>query len=237
MSRPAPTLPRDTGGRLAAEWSRLRTRASVLRHAAAWGLVDEPLRDLEQVLAAVGFRRRQTGETERRLRRLVLTAADDDLAARVVVERVLPGLLAVVARRRPAHGPDTFDELLGAAWLSIRTFDPARRPSCLAAAIISDADYRAFRAPRRRRDAETVPVPTVVIAQPVTDPDPLQELAQLFRDARAAGVPHADLELLRQLLAAPTTDDLARRLRVTPRTIRNRRARITDRLRVVARAA
>ena len=46
-----------------------------------------------------------------------------------------------------------FDELVGAAWIAITTFDPARSPRCLAAALISDADYRAFRAPRRRASA------------------------------------------------------------------------------------
>ena len=52
-----------------------------------------------------------------------------------------------------------------------------------------------------------------------------------------AGVAPDDLELLRQLLAAPTTNQLAEVLQITPRTIRNRRDRITSRLREVALAA
>ena len=52
-------------------------------------------------------------------------------------------------------------------------------------------------------------------------------------------MPHkvVDIDLVRQLVEPPPAIDLARRLNVTPRTIRNRRDRITDRLREVALAA
>lgn len=230
--------PHDTGGKLTLEWARLRTRPAALRRAERWRIVDEPLTDLDQVLAAIGFRRDQTDATERRLRELVLIAAHDELAGRIVIQRILPGLLAVVTRRRRVlGGRDVFDELLSAAWLTIRTFNPARRPACLAAALISDADYRAFRSDRRRRAAGTIPVAEVRDDPTPVEPAAADELAQILRDALAAGVPASDIELLCQLVIAPSTNELARQLDITPRTIRNRRARITDRLREVALAA
>jgi hypothetical protein len=194
------------------------------------------VRDLDEVLAAIGFETPNGAETEQRLRRLVVLAADDDLAARVVVQRLLPGLLAVVRRRRRFE-PEAFDELLGAIWVAIRTFNPARRPSCLSAALIADADYRAFRADRRRRRPEMARlVAPEALADPAV-PTAFDELVELFRTATEAGVPDADLDLLRQLLLAPTANELARRLDVTPRTVRNRRDRITGRLRAVVLAA
>lgn len=228
-----------TGPRLAREWSHLRTRPDALLRAAGWGLVEGSITDLEQVLTAVGYETPRTADVEQRLRRLTAIATDDELAARVLVQRLLPGLLAVVSRRRRGgHGDTTFDELLATLWISIRTYNPNRNPSCIAAALISDADYRAFRSAGRRRSASELPVANDDFAAAAPqDPCASDELEDLFNDALDAGVDHADIELLRQLVAAPRAIDLASQLNVTPRTIRNRRDRITGRLREVVLAA
>lgn len=233
----APTSCPTTGDRLAAEWARLRRRPRVLRAANRWQITSEPVADLDDLLRAVGFDVAASPATEARLRALVHHAADDELAARVVIQRILPGLLAVVRRRRRWVGDDAFDDLLGAAWVAVRTFNPARRPACLAAALISDADYRAFRAAARRRTADFAPVAELAHIGDDREPHAADELAQIFREALAAGVPHADIALLGQLIASPTTNDLAARLHVTPRTVRNRRDRIAERLREVTLAA
>ncbi len=237
MPRPDLAAP-TTGRRLTLEWGRLRTRPDALRRAAGWGLVEAHLADLDQVLRAVGFETPATADTERRLRALLLTAAHDELAARVLVQRLLPGLLAVVRRRRRGgYGDAAFDELLATLWISIRTYNPRRRPACLAAALISDADYRAFRSAERRRSATERPV--VIDESHVASSPPCasDELDELLVDALAAGVSAGDIELMRQLVDSPRAIDLARELQVTPRTIRNRRDRITGRLREVALAA
>lgn len=239
---PSPTDPSTRhlpGGRLTLEWTRLRTRPDALLQAAGWGIVDGHIDDLDQVLAAVGYEVVPTPNVEVALRRLVDTAATDELAARVVIQRLLPGLLAIVGkRRRQGLGDGAVEELLGAAWIAVRTFNPERRPACLAAALLADADYRAFRADLRRRSSteEPVDLTTRPIAS-IDEPSPADELDELFELARESGVPDADLGLLRQLLDAPRAIDLARQLQVTPRTLRNRRDRITDRLREVALAA
>lgn len=225
---------RDTGGRLAREWQRLRTRPEHLDTARRWRLVDHRIDSLDDILHAVGYERPPSTDDEHRLRRLVELAATDDLAARVVVQRIVPGLLAVVRRRR-GMSDDVFEELLGAAWIAIRTFNPSRSPRSVAASLISDADYAAFRAAGRRRSSQERPVDTQLADQPhVHEPSSCEQLAELLTEAAAAGVPNGDLELVRQLLAAPTANELAEVLRITPRTIRNRRARITSKLREVA---
>lgn len=232
-----PAIPHNTGERLAAEWARLRHRPSAVAHAQRWALVDGAVTDLDDVLAAIGFETAPTPAAERALRRLVLIAADDDLAARIVVQRIVPGLLGVVRRRRRTVGHDAFDELLGAAWVAIRTFNPDRRPACLAAALIADADDRAFRRATRRRSHDELPTGELGDVADVRPRHAIDELDQLFVEALDAGVDEADIRMLRQLLAAPTAVELAAMLQVTPRTIRNRRDRITDRLREVALAA
>ena len=227
----------DTGGRLVLEWNRLRSRPEHLVTASTWRIVDGPVSSLDEILTAVGYECRATAGRERRLRRLVAIARDDELAARVVLQRILPGLLAVVRRRR-GQADHVFEELVGAAWIAVRTYNPARTPSSVAAALISDADYSAFRADARRRSSTERPVdPHVDDVAHVPEPSSCEQLAVLLADAAEAGLAAADLELVRQLLDAPTTIHLAEVLRITPRTIRNRRDRITFRLREVALAA
>jgi DNA-directed RNA polymerase specialized sigma24 family protein len=228
----------DLAARLHAEWTRLRRHPAALGRARRWAIVDGRVDDLSQVLTAVGFEVAPSIERDEALRRLVLLSADDDLAARTVIHRLLPGLLAVTARRR-AQTQDAFDELAGAAWISIRTFNPARRPACLPAALIADADYMAFRKPWRRAAAGERPTDTTAFdeieAEPRTTAD--KEVAALFSRAVEAGLPDDDLQLLRRLAAATPTSQLAAELDVTPRTVRNRRDRATARLRQIVQAA
>ena len=227
----------DTGGRLALEWTRLRTRPDHLRRASTWQILDRPVGSLDDILVAVGYECDPTPDTERRLRQLVALAHGDELAARVVIQRIMPGLLAVVRRRR-GQSDHVFEELIGAAWIAVRTYNPSRSPRSIAAALISDADYSAFRADARRRSSTERPVDPQSAELPhVHEPSSCEQLAELLADAADAGVAADDLELLRQLLAAPTTNQLAAVLHITPRTIRNRRDRITSRLREVALAA
>jgi hypothetical protein len=226
------------GSRLDREWSQLRSRPALVRHAAGWAIVEGPLESLDQILAAVGYQVAWTAANEAAMRQLVLRAAHDELAARIAIQRILPGLLAVVRRRRAA-GEGGLDELVGAAWIGVRTFNPARRSRCTAAALIADADYRAFRSHWRRRCAGERPsglVPDVPYLEP---PDiPAQVLADLLARAAEAGVPDADLALVRRTATDDaSTEQLAEELNVTPRTVRNRRARVTSRLRQLAAAA
>ena len=199
--------------------------------------MEAPLRDLDQVLEVLGHRRAASPDHEVAMRRLVDRAPTDQLAARVVLQRILPGMLALV-RRFGWMSEQPVDDLVGAAWISITAFDPARAPRCLAAALIDDARHRAFRAPRRRASAGEVPIEVDPERAPATIRlHPSDELTELFALATGAGVPSDDLDLLRRLLAARQVADVAAELGVTTRTVRNRRAAVTGRLRELALAA
>lgn len=235
--------PRSPGGdqvaaRLGREWQRLRLDPGALRRADKWRIVDSSPRDLDEVLTAVGFGVGRSAEADRRLTALVALAASDDLAGRVVIQRLMPGLLAEAARRRASGRCDVLDELVGAAWISIRTYNQTRRPGCIAAALLADARHRAFRSVERRRWTDERPT-DLVDAIPAADrePHPVEELAELFDEALAAGVDEQDLDLLRRLLHTPRLIDAAVALDVTTRTVRNRRDRVAKKLRSIALAA
>ena len=226
---------RSTSLRLAQEWERLNRRPALLRRAAGWRLTDHPPTTLDDVVDAVGRRTRRTPDTERRMRRLVEIARTDDLAARVVVERLKPGLLSIGGRYRDR--PEAFEELLASAWIAIRTFNPTRRPSNTAVSLLSDADWITYRQLQRRHGWGERPIESLDLIpdEPVTHP--VVELAELLADARSAGMARDELDLLLRLAANQRTDDIARDLEVSPRTVRNRRDRVTAKLRQIALAA
>lgn len=221
------------------EWERLRHRPHAIEEATRWGVTDEPFDDLDELLVLAGYRCAASPDADAVLLRLLERAAVDQLAARIVLQRILPGLLAVVRRRgcggRP-HG--LLEELVGAAWITIRTFDVRRRPACLAAALICGAEHVAFRGPQRRRAAMEVPVdPSTETAADVTHIAPGEELAEVLRWAQVQGLDADDAELVRRIVDAESPQQLAAELGVTTRTVRNRRDRVTYRLRRLSVAA
>ena len=220
--------------RLDQEWRVLAPRPDARRAAARWRIVAGPVGDLDDVLAACGFGVPHTTAANECLARLVTIARQDDLAARVVVQRLLPGLLGI-ARRRRAFEREAFDELLGAAWLTIRQARTAGREH-LAAGLVRDAAYRAFTAPGRRLSATEVAVDPRTLDEEaaVERVSACEELALLLAEARASGVPATDLDLFRQLAVVGSPGRVAVLRQVTPRTVRNHRDRAAARLRQVA---
>src|SRR4051794_1314237 len=103
MTTSLPFQPRLLASRLQREWDRLATNSSALRTAAGWGIVELPIADLHQVLTAVGMGGRDAApevlaEHDEQLRRLVAIARGDALAARIVLQRLLPGMVATARR-------------------------------------------------------------------------------------------------------------------------------------------
>ena len=240
---PHPSTARRAGSRyrtalleeLDREWERLGRRPMTRRAVAAWFADDGPLAGstlatalahverphLDDVLEATRHRR---PHAERSLGALLALAASDELAARIVLQRVLPGLVAG-ARRWSSLDPDAVDVVIGAAWVAITGFGARRRPSSLAPALVSDALWIAFRRASRRRAPEEVPLPLEALGERAAPRriEPMVALAEALRAARAAGVSEADLGAIRALAAAGSPSAAARALQVTPRTVRNRR--------------
>ena len=223
--------------RFAREWQRLRREPAALFHASGWRLVSGSLRDLDQIIALT-LPSQPDADRERVLHDLVERGRDDDLAARILLQRLLPDLVLVHRRRRWQRGAEVdFGDLLTTGWTVIRTYNTSRRPARVASSLVSDIEYREYRAEHRRIGHGLPRQPhrfDWIIDEPSTDPT--IELARLVSDP-AAELSDGDRDLVQRLMSGRPAIDIARELEITPRTLRNRRDRIAGRLRDVAAAA
>lgn len=226
--------------RLLADWDRLAQQPATHRAIAGWGL---GVTTADEMLDLVGFRRPGHPSTapvdqtaaDAAMRSLLAIAADDQLAARLVLHRLLPGLVAI-ARRRPE--PDAFEDLVTAAWSAIVSFNQARRPSHIASTLLRDSEYLAFRKDTRRRQVtvELAPIDELIAAPTV--PVAFDELIELVTEASRRGRLSArHTELLNHLMSERLSVDAAKQMQVCERTVRTLRAQLVERLRDVALAA
>jgi hypothetical protein len=234
-----PTKQPLLSARLDREWNALRHRRDAVAAVRSWAVTIEPFTDLDDVLALAGFGVVGTAAHNDVLSRLVTLAKHEELAGRIVLQRIMPGLLAVARRRAAPEHDGSFEELIGAAWMAIRCCPAQRRHDQLAANLVRDAAYRAFTAPTRRRSATEVSVdPRVLDETPAeVTVSSFEELATVVGDGRRAGMAKADLDLVRDLVRVGSPGVLAAQRKVTPRTIRNHRDRVTAQLRRFAVAA
>lgn len=228
--------------RLDSDWARLRTDRRALARARTWtgdgpddplGAVVAELDDLDVIVRAT---QRGAPDGDAILLRLVEVArTGDELAGRVLLQRLLPALIARSMRYRGFHDDvDPVELVVPAAWEAIRSFDTARRRRQIAASLVSDAVFAAFRAPLRRMAAtEEIRCPQRFVETIDTTPvqTPIEVLADVVVAARCAGVPAADLELIRRLVQVESPNVIAAERQVTARTIRNHRDRAVRRVR------
>src|SRR6056297_2000064 len=135
---------------------------------------------------------------------------------------------------------DLDEIVVAAAWMAVRRYDTATRPRHVAATLISDAIFQAFRKPLRRRSATEVPRSPdhfVRDAGEIGRPHAFLELADVVRTAGLAGVDDGHLELIRHLVRTGSPGVTAADCGVTPRPIRNRRDRAVDSIREALAAA
>ena len=242
------TLPRSAPSRcslavrLQREWQALVHRQAVVRRAHGWGL-GLSFSSLDELLAATGHRAVgapvqvemvpvEALPAEVVLAGLVRAARTDDLAARVLLQRLLPGLVTAARRWERRHGTstDAFDEVVAAAWVVVREYPLERRPHHLVANLLRDAEYHAFIRPRRRLVVH-VPVATGRLdrANDHMRLDPLRELADIV--ACTPSLTTHEHELLALLLSGRTTLDIAAELHVSERTVRAHRESMVGRMR------
>ena len=248
--------------RLEREWSAITARPAVVRRAQGWGL-GVPYSNLDELLVAIGHRelapRRRPQPAVAQpaagqpaappadapsadvvLGRLLLAARGDEVAARVVLQRLLPGLISGSRRwgvYREGGSADAFDELLSAAWMVIREFPVERHTHQLVARMLRESEYRAFgRALRRRLVHELVePQLLDLVAQEVARAEPLFELVDII--AAAGSLDERDRQLLVLLAQGRSQSDLAQLFDVSERTVRNHRDAMVHRVRSLVLAA
>ncbi|MEQ1702861.1 MAG: sigma factor-like helix-turn-helix DNA-binding protein [Ilumatobacteraceae bacterium] len=243
------TVNRPLLARLDREWQAIAHRPAVLRRAHGWAL-GVPFACLDELVAATGATSVRTagrlaavdtpaaahGPTpsdDQLLGRLVMVARRDDVAARVVLQRLLPGIVSRARRwsaRRDGGSADAFDELLSAVWTVIREFPVERYSQHVAARMLREAEYRAFGRARRRLLVHELVEPRVldVPVEPSAD-EPLLELLEVI--AQAGALPEADRRLLVLLAGGSTQAELAQLLEVSERTVRYHRDAMVHRLR------
>ena len=224
------------------EWDRLVADPSTARRVATWPAVLARHPGPEALLAAVGRDGRlPMAVADQVLAELVRVAREDPLAARIALQRVLPGLVRV-AVRRTAHRHDRrqrlFDDLVANAWLVIRSYPLERRPVKIAVNVLRDTEYLTCVRPARLRSATERPiavppesrhlVPCGLDGRPEGHRDTPAEVAEVLALGAAAGVDRRDVAMLGSVvLGGWSVDEVAERFAVTTRTVRNRRVRAT----------
>ena len=211
-----PIQPRHLLVRLQHDWEHIKQSRRALHQARQWCLVstplgpDRPLESLDDVLRWAGYGcAAGNGGDDHVLGSLVRLAVTDQLAARVVLQRLLPGI-STMARRRTGRGRSyhsVLDEVVATAWTVIRTYPVDRRHTYVAVGLLREIDYQSFRRARRRLTT-FVPRPLHTFdAQPapVGAIGPAEELRVLLEAAAAAGLDPADIELARRLGRGETT--------------------------------
>ncbi len=162
-----------------------------------------------------------------------------------------PSRAAAHASRRSAPAPrrnsssfdtqlDALDELLSEAWAVIRSFPIEQRNRYVIKNLLRDCEYRAFLKARRRMLVHELTDPAefdLAIATHESADEPLATIVELLGRARAAGMSDADLTLVTTLLNTSTVKQAATALRVTDRTVRNRRHAVVRQLQALAAVA
>ena len=202
---------------------------------------------LDEVLLAAGHRppatapARPAGDDERVpgdgvLAALAALSPDDDLAARIVLQRLLPGLSAT-ARRRSRSLDDHLvhtDDLLAAAWTVVRTRPARPRQDFVASSLLRAIEHQVFVRPGRRQLVHELVEPATMDTAVERDDDGDAALFQIVGVLGCVGqraLRDGDTELINALLRCDDLRDAARRLQVSERTVRYHRDAMVGRLR------
>lgn len=236
---------------LDSEWRRLNHASRILHIVNSWNLRCEPFGSLDEVLIAAGYRGAKCDPVaDQILAALVRRAATDQLAARIVLQRVVPPLMSIANRRGRTRGIG-FDDALGTAlshaWEVICTYPIERRPIKIAVNIVRDIEYFAFVRSERRRPVHGHLNPelngplNMRSADLMSHEDPYGssfgnspsevEFSHLMEMAHQHGVSQKSLNLL-NALAHQSIDDFAAAHGVTRRTVRDWMKEAANELRV-----
>jgi hypothetical protein len=220
------------------DWAALATKPRLVRQVNDWGLPGAPIAHLDDALERAGFGHEATyTEGDQYLAALVRRAQHDELAGRIVLQRILPPLIAIAARRgRIVQGgfTEAFTLTMAQAWILIRTYPIERRPAKIASNLVRDAEYHAFvRDARMKRVSEcslsdemlsTAPAPLV-------EPTGEHELRELLYNADPDVLSPRQFDVLSRIGEGESFDDIAADYCVSMRTVRGWRREAINALR------
>lgn len=128
------------------EWTDIERRPTNVEALRRWGQAEPALAGYPSLGAVLKGRKSHPATASAMLAALARLAADDDLAARSLLQALMPGLVTL-ASTVCSDDPVALDELVSLAWERIRTY-PTNRPGSVAANVLWDVRkrYREHRA-------------------------------------------------------------------------------------------
>ena len=222
------------------EWTRYARRPAVLRHVNAWEFMPRRVEHLDEVLELAGFGRAiDDSDGDHFLWQLVRMAENDDIAARIVLHRMMPSIMNMARRRGPVfHGgiEMAMNDAIGTAWMIIRTFPHQRRTQKIAANIARDTENYAFVRQHRLRRVHEVQVGDEMLHEAFEyscTPDSANDFDDVMVEAQENGARRRHIELLQRLASGEHSSDIAAAAGMSPRTVRQHRKDAVEEVRRV----
>lgn len=143
--------------------------------------------DLDDLLRQVGPRASMAA-ADRILVALAHRAGDDTVAARVILQALIPGMIRLACRHGGTYRPDVAIDVVSLVAERIRTYPAARRPRRVASNVLLDVHQRLCRT--RTAEVRTVAVGTDTLdrlTESDTRVEPAFELVELVVESIEAG--------------------------------------------------
>lgn len=216
------------------EWKYLATSADAARALARWA-ADPALEGFADLHAVIdeSQRRGRPVESDRILLALLRRAPSDPVAARTVLQALMPGLKSLMANYQLTGAPEEVSTaVIEAAFERIKSYPCDRRPARVAANLLNDTRQVLWRAARKERRLRLVTEPLNEadlehVAHHRTEECPTDELVGLVAEAvrlRQVAPSGAQVILLTRVLDV-SIEDLAGDTNTKPKTVRKRRDR------------
>jgi DNA-directed RNA polymerase specialized sigma24 family protein len=211
------------------DWRILAASRSAQQGVRAWrsDRALRGLRGLDDILPRTA-RGAGRGSADAVLAALMRRAGEDELAARAVLQALVPGLVGVATRLGGRDDPDVASEVVAEAWARIRGYPIERRPRAVAANVVLDV----LMGTRRRRQRSDL---VAVSALPLDDFDqrPSDSSARDRLDAvvEAGALREGDVAVVTDALGRRVPlGEAARRAGCSPRAMKTRRWRARRRV-------
>lgn len=227
-----------TGRQIIDEWERLAHRPMVLRRVNSWEFMPQPVEHLDEVLTLCGFGKPvDDNDADDLLWHLVRHAETDELAARIVLHRVMPSIISIAVRRgRIVQGgvQTATTDAISTAWMVIRTFPHQRRRHKIAANIVRDVEYHGFVREKRLVRVNESQVGDFMLekfANLNSSETVDEEIDDILVIANELGVDQKHTNLLATLASGKHSTEIAVEWGVSPRTVRNFRRKAVEAVR------
>jgi DNA-directed RNA polymerase specialized sigma24 family protein len=219
------------------EWQQLQQRRGTRSHYRRWQDNHPVFADYAslEALMTAARRRDDPATADRILAALAARSAEDDLAARTLLQAILPGLRTLAATHHwLAPADDLEASLVALAWQHIRHYPVHTRPRRIAANLLLDTGHHLRREHLRARHES--PSDIIGTEHGTTKSSAAEELTALVVRAVTLGNlrPETASLILRTRVLDEGVDDIAQRLGYPTDTIRHRRRRAERTLKATA---